>query len=86
MSQEQPNEQPNDLLHGVTLKDIVNFLVDCYGWEKLGDWTRIRCFANNPTVNSSLKFLRKTPWARTKVENLYLVTKRNQQNKSKREL
>ncbi len=77
-------EQPNDPLHGVTLKDMITFLVDCYGWEKLGRWTKIRCFVNNPTMNSSLKSLRKTPWARTKVENLYLVTKENQQNKAKR--
>ncbi len=77
-------QQTNDPLHGVTLKEIVNYLVDCYGWDKLGKWTRIRCFINNPTVNSSLKSLRKTPWARTKVENLYVVTKRNQENKPKR--
>ncbi|OGQ99631.1 MAG: transporter [Deltaproteobacteria bacterium RIFOXYD12_FULL_57_12] len=67
-------QQTNDPLHGVTLEQIVNYLVDCYGWEKLGKWINIRCFNSNPTVNSSLKFLRKTPWARTKVENLYVAT------------
>ena len=89
-SEEQTNEeqtseeQTNDPLHGVTLKNMVTYLVDCYGWDKLGDWTRIRCFLINPTLNSSLKFLRRTPWARTKVENLYVVTKWNQQHKAKR--
>ena len=78
------NEQQNDPLHGVTLKQIVNYLVDCYGWDKLGSWTNIRCFQINPTVNSSLKFLRKTPWARTKVENLYIVTKKNKQERGRR--
>lgn len=77
-------QQPDDPLHGVTLKELLAYLIDCYGWEKLGEWTKIRCFVINPTLNSSLKFLRKTPWARTKVENLYVVTKRNQQNKAKR--
>ncbi len=77
-------QQSNDPLHGVTLKDILNYLVDCYGWEKLGKWTKIRCFVNSPTVNSSLKFLRKTPWARTKMESLYVVTKKNQSEKLKR--
>ena len=71
-------QQANDPLHGVTLEQIVNYLVDCYGWDKLGKWINIRCFNSNPSVNSSLKFLRKTPWARTKVENLYIAT-----NKSK---
>ena len=69
-------QQTKDLLHGVTLEQIINYLVDCYGWEKLGKWIKIRCFNINPTVNSSLKFLRKTPWARTKVEALYVTTKK----------
>ncbi|MCI5209037.1 MAG: DUF2132 domain-containing protein [Candidatus Electrothrix sp. ATG2] len=63
---------------------LFSYLVDCYGGDKLGRWTKIRCFVNKPTINSSLKFLRKTPWPRTKVENLYIVTKRNQQNKPRR--
>lgn len=66
--------QPNNPLHGVKLASIVDFLVDLYGWEELGERIRINCFRSNPTVKSSLKFLRRTPWAREKVENLYLRT------------
>lgn len=66
--------QPNNPLHGVKLASIVEFLVDHYGWEELGERIRINCFRSNPTVKSSLKFLRRTPWAREKVENLYLRT------------
>lgn len=65
-------EQPNNPLHGVKLADIVEQLVDHYGWEKLALKININCFKNNPTIKSSLTFLRKTPWAREKVENLYL--------------
>lgn len=65
-------EQPNNPLHGITLKEILNFLVDKYGWEELDERIRINCFHSNPTINSSLKFLRKTQWAREKVEKLYL--------------
>jgi uncharacterized protein (DUF2132 family) len=64
--------QPNNPLHGKTLEGIVRQLVDHYGWEELGRRIVIRCFTDNPSVSSSLKFLRKTPWARRKVENLYL--------------
>jgi uncharacterized protein (DUF2132 family) len=70
--------QEKDPLHGVTLQQILDYLVDRYGWEKLGAWIKIRCFTSNPTVNSSLKFLRKTPWARTKVEHLYIVTRKSE--------
>ena len=63
---------PNNRLHGIKLEDIINFLVEHYGWEKLGEIINIRCFNYDASVKSSLKFLRKTPWARTKVENLYL--------------
>lgn len=62
---------PNPL-HGVTLEQIVTRLAEYYGWEELGRRVNIRCFQDNPSVGSSLKFLRKTPWARTKVEELYL--------------
>lgn len=65
-------EQPNNPLHGVKLKDVLTLLVDKYGWKELGEIININCFKNNPTMNSSLKFLRKEQWARTKVENLYL--------------
>ena len=62
----------NDPLHGVTLEMILNRLVDFYGWEKLGRHIDINSFNNNPSIKSSLKFLRKTAWAREKVENFYL--------------
>jgi len=64
--------QPNNPLHGVKLEQIINDLVSYYGWEHLGTRITIRCFTHDPSVKSSLKFLRKTPWARTKVETLYL--------------
>ena len=69
-----PEEQPNNPLHGVKLLVIVQYLVSYYGWEELGQRINIRCFNNNPSIKSSLKFLRKTPWARDKVEQLYLKT------------
>ena len=65
--------QPNNPLHGVTLKDILTTLVERYGWERLGQLIAIRCFTHESSINSSLTFLRKTPWARTKVEELYLL-------------
>ena len=77
---EQQNKDP---LHGVTLEQILNALVADYGWEKLGTYIKISCYNNNPTINSSLKLLRKTPWARTKVENLYISMKKRQQRKRK---
>lgn len=66
------NEQPNNPLHGVKLAEILEFLEKRYGWEELGSMINIRCFNQNPSIKSSLKFLRKTPWARIKVERLYL--------------
>ncbi len=71
------DHQPNNPLHGITLEQIVNSLVDHYGWVELGKRINIRCFNSDPSVKSSLKFLRKTPWARKKVEDLYLVTQNN---------
>lgn len=71
------NEQANNPLHGITLETILKALVDLYGWEELGKRIPIRCFTNDPSVKSSLKFLRRTPWARKKVEDLYLAA-RNQ--------
>lgn len=65
-------EMPKDPLHGKTLETIVNELVNCFGWEDLGQHIRINCFNSNPSVQSSLKFLRKTPWARKQVEDLYI--------------
>lgn len=68
------SEHPNNPLHGVTLEQIVGDLADHYGWEELGQRIRIRCFNFDPSVKSSLKFLRRTPWARAKVEELYIAT------------
>ena len=65
-------EQRNNPLHGKTLEIIINELVACYGWEGLTEKININCFKSNPSVKSSLTFLRKTPWARAKVESLYL--------------
>jgi len=68
------SEQKNNPLHGKTLERILVQLVDYYGWEELGYKININSFNNNPSINSSLKFLRKTPWARQKVEELYIST------------
>lgn len=65
-------QQPNNPLHGKTLEAILLFLVDHYGWDELGYRIPVNCFINNPSIKSSLTFLRKTPWARKKVEDLYL--------------
>ena len=62
-------------LHGITLESILTQLVEHYGWEALGKRIDINCFVSDPSIKSSLKFLRKTPWARSKVEELYLETK-----------
>ena len=67
-------EQPNNPLHGIKLAEIVEYLYNEYGWEEMGEIINVNCFKNNPTIKSSLKFLRRTPWARTKVEKLYLQT------------
>ncbi|MEO3866930.1 VF530 family protein [Rheinheimera fenheensis] len=67
--------QPNNPLHGVTLEQIVTALVDHFGWPALAKQIDINCFKVDPSVKSSLKFLRKTPWAREKVEQLYIATK-----------
>ena len=68
------NSKSKDPLHGVKLADIVEYLHNEYGWEELGERINIRCFKHDPSIKSSLKFLRRTPWARTKVEQLYLNT------------
>jgi uncharacterized protein (DUF2132 family) len=70
--------QPKNPLHGMTLEKIVTALADYYGWEGLSERINIRCFTHDPSVGSSLKFLRKTPWARDKVESLYLFMLREQ--------
>jgi len=71
-------KQTKHLLHGVTLEQILTALVADYGWEKLAKYIKIKCFANEPTVKSSLKFLRRTPWARTKTEDLYISMKKRE--------
>lgn len=68
------DNQPNNPLHGVKLADVVERLVDHYGWDELGDRIDINCFQIDPSVKSSLKFLRKQQWARDKVEQLYIDT------------
>jgi uncharacterized protein (DUF2132 family) len=72
-----PNEQPNNPLHGITLKEIVVALENYYGWDGLANRIPVNCFINEPSVASTLKFLRKTPWARSKVEDLYLACVRD---------
>jgi uncharacterized protein (DUF2132 family) len=77
--------QPRNPLHGLTLEAIVTALADHYGWEHLGELVPIRCFVIDPSVGSSLKFLRKTPWAREKVESLYLFMLREQRREQQQE-
>ena len=77
-----PPAQPRNPLHGLTLEAIVTALVAHYGWQELGRRIPVRCFTSEPSVSSSLKFLRKTPWAREKVERLYLFMLREQRRDS----
>jgi len=70
--------QPRNPLHGITLEQILTSLVEHFGWAALGEQVRIRCFTDDPSIRSSLRFLRKTPWARDKVESLYLYMLREQ--------
>ena len=67
-------EQKNNPLHGKTLANIIEYLVEQYGWDGLGQRIQVKCFTDNPSLQSSLKFLRKTEWARKKVEELYIQT------------
>ena len=75
------NQKSNDPLDGKTLEFIVKYLVDYYGWEQLSTHIKVNCFTNNPSVQSSLKFLRKTPWARKKVEILYIEVSKREANR-----
>ena len=77
MNNETQSSQPNNPLHGQTLEAILNHLVVYYGWEELGERINIRCFTFDPSIKSSLTFLRKTPWARERVEGLYLKSLRD---------
>lgn len=78
-----PSDQNKDPLHGITLERMLTDLVAHFGWEALGQRIQIQCFRNDPSISSSLKFLRKTPWARTKVEQLYLAMR---ERESRRQL
>ena len=73
-SDQGPTSHSNDPLHGITLEKMLQTLEEELGWEEMGYRVKIRCFTDNPSISSSLKFLRKTPWARQKVEALYLRT------------
>ena len=79
MDKTMTNEQPNNPLHGITLEMILVRLVEEYGWEEMGKRIPINCFTSNPSIKSSLKFLRRTPWARKKMEELYLKSSNNNQ-------
>ena len=82
MAEENPDKaRKQDPLHGITLKIIVTRLEEMLGWEELANRININCFKNDPSINSSLKFLRKTPWAREKVEELYINTQNSPWNK-----
>ncbi len=74
--------QKNNPLHGITLEQVLNYLVQTKGWDYLGEQIKINCFIKDPSIKSSLTFLRKTPWAREKVESLYLFVIRKE-NKAK---
>lgn len=77
-------EQPHNPLHGITLERMLTELVDHFGWEAMGRRIAIRCFTADPSIGSSLKFLRKTPWAREKVEGMYLYMLREKARQARR--
>lgn len=77
-------EQPRNPSHGLTLERILTDLVDYYGWRELGRRIPVRCFNSDPSISSSLKFLRKTPWAREKVEQLHVQTQREYERSQQR--
>jgi uncharacterized protein (DUF2132 family) len=81
---ETMTDHPNDPLYGVTLETVLKYLVDEYGWEELGKGIPIKCFTTTPSIKSSLVFLRKTPWARTKVETLYIETVRSKARRTEK--
>lgn len=83
---QQPSTQRNNPLHGITLKTIVTELQVYYGWQGLFEKTKMNCFKSNPSIKSSLTFLRKTDWARDKIEQLYLFTKREAKREIQREM
>jgi len=79
------DQQIKDPLHGITLEMMLTLLVEHYGWDEMGRTIRIRCFNNDPSIKSSLQFLRRTPWARNKVEALYLRYKRENSEQTKKQ-
>jgi len=79
----KPPGQPRNPLHGLTLEAMLQALVAYFGWEGLAEQVPVRCFALDPSIGSSLKFLRKTPWAREKVESLYLFMLREQRREAR---
>ena len=79
-------EQPKNPLHGITLETILSHLVEQYGWDELGRRIPVKCFTIDPSIKSSLKFLRKTPWARKKVEDLYLRSAKKESDNKKQTL
>ena len=78
-----PHDHSSNPLHGVTLERMLTELVDHFGWEAMGQRIRIRCFTSDPSIPSSLKFLRKTPWAREKVESMYLFMLRERARRAR---
>jgi uncharacterized protein (DUF2132 family) len=82
-SQDPVPHQSSDPLHGVTLERMLNELVAFFGWEYMGERINIRCFTSDPSIGSSLKFLRRTPWARDKVKSMYLYMLREQARRSR---
>lgn len=80
---DQPPQRRPDPMHGVTLERMLNELVEHFGWETMGQRIRIRCFTSDPSVGSSLKFLRRTPWAREKVEEMYRFMLREQARRAR---
>lgn len=83
MQTDPPRDQPRNPLHGVTLEAMLTDLVAHFGWPELGQRIAIRCFTADPSIASSLKFLRKTPWAREKVEGLYLFMRRERARRAR---
>lgn len=79
----EPHDHSGNPLHGVTLERMLTELVDHFGWEAMGQRIRIRCFTSDPSIPSSLKFLRKTPWAREKVEGMYLYMLRERARRAR---
>jgi len=77
--------QPDNPLHGITLEMVLNELVAFYGWDELGRQVEVRCFKHEPSIASSLKFLRRTPWARQEVESLYIAMVRRSDNEKGRD-